>query len=532
MDRKINFFDSRKRDEYKKTLSKNKFDVLVIGGGITGAGICLDTTSRGLKTCLIDMNDFASGTSSKSTKLIHGGLRYLEQFKFKLVHETGSERAVLSKIAPHIVKPEKMLLPIKKEGKLNMFLTRIALVFYDYLANVKITDKNKILSRGDTFLKEPLLKKHNVLGGAYYSEYRTEDNRLTIEIIKKSYELGSSPINYMKAINFIYKDNKVIGVKCKDKIDGTILELYAQNIINASGSWTDEVLNDKEKKLVLSKGIHIVVSREKFNLSQSIYFDAIDGRMIFAIPREDKVYIGTTDTEFNKEKDKLIVLKKEVNYLLNSLNETFLVSLKLKHIESSWVGLRPLIKDGHKKVSEVSREDEVFISKEGIITIAGGKLTGYRKMAERVVDLIFRKNNMPKRRSLTKNLKLFGNKHDKLRSEIIELGFSQEQFNKYYNNYGDKCFEIFKTLKKKSKLDDVNLLISEYAYCLKKEMCHNLLDFFSQRNSMIYYNLDKVLSLIQENRKELTEVSGISEKKWNEQLIDLKKYIDQITTFN
>jgi len=139
---------------------------------------------------------------------------------------------------------------------------------------------------------------------------------------------------------------------------------------------------------------------------------------------------------------------------------------------------------------------------------------------------------MPKRRSLTKNLKLFGNKHDKLRSEIIELGFSQEQFNKYYNNYGDKCFEIFKTLKKKSKLDDVNLLISEYAYCLKKEMCHNLLDFFSQRNSMIYYNLDKVLSLIQENRKELTEVSGISEKKWNEQLIDLKRYIDQITTFN
>ena len=135
MGRKINFFDSRKRDEYKKTLSKNKFDILIIGAGITGAGICLDATSRGLNTCLIDMNDFASGTSSKSTKLIHGGLRYLEHFKFKLVHETGSERAILSKIAPHIVKPEKMLLPIKKEGKLNIFLTRIALMIYDYLAN-------------------------------------------------------------------------------------------------------------------------------------------------------------------------------------------------------------------------------------------------------------------------------------------------------------------------------------------------------------------------------------------------------------
>jgi len=529
--RKINFFDSRNRDEYRSVISNKIFDVLVIGGGITGAGISLDATSRGLSTCLIEMNDFASGTSSKSTKLIHGGLRYLEHFKFKLVHETGNERAILSNIAPHLVKSEKMLLPIIKNGKLNKFFTKIALMIYDYLANVKRTDKNKMLSRDDTFLKEPLLKKNNVLGGAYYSEYRTEDNRLTIEIIKKSYELGSSPINYMKAIDFIYKKREVVGVKCKDQLDGSILELYAKNIVNASGSWTDEVLYDKEKKLVLSKGIHIVVSKEKFNLSQSIYFEAIDERMIFAIPRENKVYIGTTDTEFNKEKDKLIVLKKEVNYLLNSLNETFSVCLKLEDVESSWVGLRPLIKDGNKKVSEVSREDEVFISKEGIITIAGGKLTGYRKMGERVIDLIFKKNNIPKRKSLTKNLKLFSARYNKLKTQIIDLGFTQDQFNKYYNNYGDECLEIFSFIKEKSKEND-NLLISEYRFCIKNEMCHNLLDFFSQRNSMVYYNVDKIFSFIKKNKKEMKKTADISEKIWKKQLNELKKYINQITTFN
>ncbi len=528
---KINFFDSRKRNEYKSFISNKTFDVLVIGGGITGAGISLDASSRGLNTCLIDMNDFASGTSSKSTKLIHGGLRYLEQFKFKLVNETGNERAILSNIAPHLVKSEKMLLPIIKNGKLNKLSTRLALMVYDYLANVSKEDKNKMLSKNDTFSQEPLLKSNNILGSAYYSEYRTDDSRLTIEVLKKSHELGASPINYIKAIDFIYKKNKVVGVKCKDQLDGAILELYSKNIINASGSWTDEVLKGEEKKLVLSKGVHIVVSREKFNLSQSVYFDAIDKRMIFAIPREDKVYIGTTDTEFNKEKDSLLVLRDEVNYLLNSVNLTFSVLLKIENVESSWVGLRPLIKDGNKKVSEVSREDEIFVSKKGIITIAGGKLTGYRKMAQRVIDLIFKKDNIRIRKSLTKNLKLYGNNYNKLKSQILDLGFTQDQFNKYYDNYGDECQEIFSKIKERSKEDSI-LIISEYRFCIKNEMCHTLLDFFTQRNSMVYYKFDEVFPFINQNEKEMKKIADISDQKWKNQLDDLKKYMNQITTFN
>ena len=187
MDRKINYLDTTLRSEYKKHISKNTFDILVIGGGVTGAGICLDAASRGLKTCLIEMNDFASGTSSKSTKLIHGGLRYLEQFKFGLVHETGSERAILRNIAPHIVKSEKMLLPIIKNGKLSNFSTRAALFVYDYLANVKGKDRNKMLSKNEVQSMEPLLIDKNLRGGALYSEYRTDDSRLTIDLLKVNY---------------------------------------------------------------------------------------------------------------------------------------------------------------------------------------------------------------------------------------------------------------------------------------------------------------------------------------------------------
>ena len=191
--KKVNLFSSYNRDLLIEKLKSNSFDLIIIGGGITGAGVCIDAISRGLRVCLIEMNDFASGTSSKSTKLIHGGLRYLEQFKFSLVRETGTERAVLHEIAPHVVKSEKMLLPISKYGKLNRLTTPLALSVYDYLAKVDKKDKKKSLDKESTCKYEPLLKKKNILGGAIYSEYRTDDSRLTLEILKKSYALGAYP---------------------------------------------------------------------------------------------------------------------------------------------------------------------------------------------------------------------------------------------------------------------------------------------------------------------------------------------------
>lgn len=531
MDRKINFLNTSLRSDFKKHILNRNFDVLVIGGGITGAGICLDAASRGLNVCLIEMNDFASGTSSKSTKLIHGGLRYLEQFKFRLVHETGSERAILHDIAPHIVKPEKMLLPIVKSGKLNKFSTRAALLVYDFLANVKGIDRNKVLTKNQILNKEPLLKRNNLLGGAIYSEYRTDDSRLTIDLIKKSIDYGACPINYIKGEEFVYNKKGLIhGIKCTDKLSDDIIDINSKIIINASGSWTDEVLKSNSKKLVLSKGIHIVVPKSIFNINQSLYFDAIDSRMIFAIPREETVYIGTTDTEFEHGKDKLDVLEKEAKYLIDSVKNIFSIEIDKKDIISSWVGLRPLVKDGNKKVTEISRKDEIFISDKGLITIAGGKLTGYRKMAQRAVDIALRSLKMRNIRSKTKSIRLFSYNEEFCRKKFNKNGINDRNFERLYNVYGDGCLEILKIFNKENISD--NFIIAEYIYTRRHEMCHNLLDFFTQRNSAVYFEIDKVNRYVDILEKHLIKRKILIKDKWEKEKINLQKYMSKITTFN
>lgn len=532
MARKLNFFSSNNRDKLIKEISSSFFDVIVIGGGITGAGICLDAASRGFKVCLVEMSDFASGTSSKSTKLIHGGLRYLEQFKFKLVRETGTERALLHNLAPHIVKSEKMLLPITKGGKLGKFSTSLALKVYDYLAKVDKPDKKKMLSKKDTLKYEPLLRNKNITGGALYSEYRTDDSRLTLDILKKSYEYGALPINYMKFQKFLHKNEKVIGATCKDILSNKTINITSKIIVNAAGSWADEVLNEKNKKLILSKGIHIVVSCKQLPLKQSVYFDAIDNRMIFAIPRNKTIYIGTTDTVFDRQKDSLRVLKKEVKYLIDSVNKSFSVKINDNDILSSWVGLRPLIKEKNKQVTEISRKDEIFFSKNGLITIAGGKLTGYRKMSERVVDLLSNKVFNLNKKCITKNIKLYDTSFEEYLSEGEKLNASYEDLIKIYNIYGSKGIQIFEIQNDYgSQIKNERLLISELIYCLKNEMCHNLLDFFTQRNAMIYFEIERINSSIDLIKSAYMEFKNISNEEWKKELYDLQSHINEITTF-
>jgi len=209
---------SSKRKEYINTLKSSKYDILIIGGGATGAGIALDAVSRGLRTALIEMNDFASGTSSRSTKLIHGGLRYLKQFDLGLVHETGTERAILHKLAPHMVIPEKMILPLVEGGTFGKFATSFGLKVYDILAGVKGSDRRKMLSKDETLELEPLLNERTLKGCGFYAEYRTDDARLTIELIKTACRLGAQCLNYIKAVDFQYMDDKIVGVVCEDQL--------------------------------------------------------------------------------------------------------------------------------------------------------------------------------------------------------------------------------------------------------------------------------------------------------------------------
>jgi len=299
------------REKQLNKIKSEAFDLIVIGGGVTGAGIVLDAASRGMRVCLIEKNDFASGTSNKSTKLIHGGLRYLKQLEIGLVRESGSERAIVHKLAPHLVIPEKMLLPLIEGGTYGKMMTSIGLKVYDMLANVEGDDRRKMLDKEETISKEPLLDDTVTLGSGFYAEYRTDDARLTVEILKKATEFGASVVNYCEMESFVYDSyGKIESLNCIDHNTGKRLNICAQNYVSAAGPWVD-LLRKKDdsmnhKHLHLTKGVHIVFPHEKLPIKQSVYFDVDDGRMVFAIPRGRCTYVGTTDTNYSGNLERVV----------------------------------------------------------------------------------------------------------------------------------------------------------------------------------------------------------------------------------
>ena len=385
------------RGEMIAALQARSFDVVVIGGGITGAGIALDAATRGLTVALVEKGDYASGTSSKSTKLIHGGLRYLKQLDVALVREVGQERAAVHRLAPHLVQPEKMFIPIIEDGQMGRLTTSLALWVYDKLAGVDGEDQRYMLDREEALAAEPMLDPTRVEGGAMYAEYRTDDARLTIENLKTAAALGAVCANYAEVTTLIHGDDgRVAGVTVRDGLGDDSFDVHGAVVINAAGPWVDfirEIDRSLEGKRVFhAKGVHFVVPRERFPVRQSIYFDLPDGRMCFAIPRDRATYFGTTDTPFEADPNQVTPDGDDLAYLLHGVNAMFPeLDLRADEIESSWAGLRPLIYEPGKSASEMSRRDEIFESESGLLSIAGGKLTGYRKMSERIMDKVVRR---------------------------------------------------------------------------------------------------------------------------------------------
>lgn len=506
-------FSHRDRTHILARLISEEVDLLIIGGGITGVGIALDAASRGLKTVLVEKNDFAYGTSSRSTKLIHGGLRYLKQFEFALVKEVGSERAVVHRLAPHLVLPEKMLLPLREGRGFGSFLTSFGLWLYDWLAGVKQADRRRMLTRKQTLRAEPLLKKDGVKGGGLYAEYRTDDARLTIEIAKTAHQHGAVLLTYAQVENFIYTNKKIEGAQIKDIQTNNVLSIKAKVIVNAAGPWVDtlRVLDGSRqgKTLHLTKGVHIVVAYQRFPIKQAVYFDVADGRMIFAIPRGRTTYIGTTDTDYHADIDAVKVTKADVDYLLNAVNESFPnIMLSDRDVESSWAGLRPLIHEEGKSASELSRKDEIFEAASGLISIAGGKLTGYRKMAERVVDLLQKKYFADRKLKpcQTKQLKLTGADFKTMRRlrlylRLVRKDFQQIGLSPYYADYcvhlyGRQTDEILKETKHlihQGKTNEDSLLEAELYFTIQHELVISASDFFVRRTGMLFFDMDRVL---------------------------------------
>ncbi|MFD2563032.1 glycerol kinase GlpK [Aquimarina rubra] len=523
------------RERQLQRVQTTKYDLIIIGGGVTGAGIALDAASRGLKVCLVEKNDFASGTSNKSTKLIHGGLRYLKQMEIALVKESGSERAMVHKLAPHLVVPEKMLLPLIEGGTYGKMMTAIGLKVYDFLANVEGDDKRKMLSVEETASKEPLLNKKGLTGGGYYAEYRTDDARLTIELLKKAASYGADIINYCEMTSFNYDDEgKIRSLECLDHNLKKRFVIKSRNYVSAAGPWVD-LLREKDdsmnsKHLHLTKGVHIVFSRERFPLTQSIYFDVPDGRMIFAIPRGRATYVGTTDTNYNANLNRVVATIDDAKYLLDAVNNMFpTVNLSLEDIESNWAGLRPLIHEDGKDPSELSRKDEIFVSKTGLISIAGGKLTGYRKMAQRVIDAVLKTMSSKRReqfsKSFTQNIPLTSeplkNKDavdqylEEINQQLKDIGVQDQYYGWYLATTYGKQADIVINKVNYFLNDSVEekLIRAEVWYGVHHEMVNSLADFFVRRTGRLYFDIQSVWQYRSIVQEDLIKYLGWDEKR-------------------
>ena len=512
----MTIFSSHKRNDIYKNLTAKQLDILVIGGGITGAGIAIDAVTRGLTTGVIEMNDFAAGTSSRSTKLVHGGLRYLQQFEVKMVAEVGKERAIVYENGPHVTTPEWMMLPFHKGGNFGPFTTNVGLRVYDFLAGVKKDEHRKMFSPDEALRREPLIKNDDLKGAGYYVEYKTDDARLTIEVMKKAVQHGAHAINYTKAVDFLYNDKGiVIGAIVENQLTGEKMKIHAKKVVNAGGPWVDDLReidgSKRGKTLHLTKGVHLVFSKDQFPLQQAIYFDAPDGRMIFAIPRNNKAYIGTTDTTYVGDIEHPTLTEDDRDYLINAINYMFpSLNMTVDDVESSWAGIRPLISEEGKSPDEISRKDEIFISDSGLISMAGGKLTGYRKMAEHAVntvtDQLKKEEQIIYTKSKTRDLAISGGEvggskgfaeFKKLKvAEAVGMGISEETADLLVQKYGsntDVVLSFFEHKQKEAKQANIDpIVFAELLYGIEQELVYKPVDFFIRRTGALYFDINWV----------------------------------------
>ncbi|SDE29749.1 glycerol-3-phosphate dehydrogenase [Paenibacillus sp. UNCCL117] len=546
-------FSGKTRQDVLKRMESQIVDVLIIGGGITGAGIALDAATRGMSAALVEMQDFAAGTSSRSTKLVHGGLRYLKQFEVKMVAEVGKERAVVYENGPHVTTPEWMLLPFHEGGTFGAFSTSVGLRLYDYLAGVKRSERRKMLSRSETLEREPLLKQNGLKGGGYYVEYRTDDARLTIEVMKRAVEAGALAVNYTKAEQLLYEGGKLVGVQAVDRIGGGTYTIRARRVVNATGPWVDTLRElDKSKKgktLRLTKGIHLVFDGARFPLKQAIYFDTPDKRMVFAIPRDGKTYVGTTDTDFTGDTANPLMTAADRDYVVQAANFMF-PTLKLTgaDVESSWAGLRPLIYQEGKSPSEVSRRDEVFRSDSGLFTIAGGKLTGYRKMAETVTDMLAAElqaeGQGPFRPCATKTLPISGGDvggsakfPSFVREQVqqgVRLGLTQAEAEQLVRRYGTNIRDVYALLpaaaEQAGRYGLPSAVYAALQYGIQREMVAKPADFFIRRTGALFFQVDAVRAWKEGVLQAMSDLLGYTAEQREDYAAELERHLYHAVT--
>lgn len=384
-----------RREAQIARLRTERFDVVVIGGGITGAGIALDAASRGLRVALVEKSDFASGTSSRSTKLIHGGLRYLAQLHFRLTREALLERSLLQTLAPYLVEPIPFLFPIYHK-RAEVWRVGTGLWLYDLMAGLRRTKLHRKLSRDETLRRVPALNPDGLKASFVYYDARTDDARLVVEVLKAAVDYGAVVANYLQAERILTDAGRAVGVVARDVLGASAFEVRAHKVVAAAGVWLDQIVDGnppgQHRRVRPAKGVHVIVPRDRLGGETAVVFPTPDGRLMFVIPWQGATLIGTTDTDYTGPLDNPHADRADLDYILAMVNRMFpSVQLTDDDIISIQAGLRPLVDSGSESTAKISREDRIFEGADGTIAIAGGKLTTYRRMGRKVVDLVVKR---------------------------------------------------------------------------------------------------------------------------------------------
>jgi glycerol-3-phosphate dehydrogenase len=446
-------------------LQEEEYDLLVIGGGINGAAVARDAAMRGLRVAMIEKGDFASGTSSKSSKLIHGGIRYLQQGNFRLVRVACRERDLLRRqLAPHLVEPLAFLFPVYRGDPVGFVTLGLGMWLYDLLAIFRNIRVHRMLNAKRLRTVEPGLRQEALRGAALYYDCFTDDARLTLETVLAAHEEGAVVANYVELKEFVKQDGRIVGAVLQDCVAGARIEVGSRCVVNVTGPWADYVrkLDDPSAKpcLRLTKGVHIIVLRSRLPVAQAIVMHSPrDKRVLFAIPWDGHTLIGTTDTDFDGYPDDVKADEQDLDYLLEAANWFFpMAKLEVGDVVGTYAGLRPLVADaGTTDPSAVSREEEIFEAASGLITLGGGKLTTHRLVAVEIVNLVLRRLGLQRRRgersSLTASKPLPGGRskdQDALARQFAAqdgCGLTSAQIEHLARRYGSRTVEVLDLVK-------------------------------------------------------------------------------------
>ena len=474
-----------KRSELLDSINEiEEWDILIIGGGATGLGIAVDAASRGFKTLLLEQEDFAKGTSSRSTKLVHGGVRYLAQGNIALVKEALKERGLLLKNAPHLIKNESIIIPCYSWFR-GIFYT-VGLKLYDWLSGKLSIGKSRLISRKETTERLPTIRKKSLKCGVLFHDGTFDDARLALNLAQTCVENNGIVLNYCKVIS-LHKDvnNKISGATFTDKESSKIYEVNAKVVINATGVFADDILQmdapEAHSIIRPSQGIHLVLNNSFLQSKDAIMIPHTDdGRVLFAIPWYQNVIVGTTDTPLKTHSLEPRALENEVDFVLNTAGKYLSKTPSRSDVLSVFAGLRPLAAtdDSTEKTKEISRSHKVIISESGLVSVIGGKWTTYRKMAEDTLSKIIRFKMLPFKKCVTENLKIHG--YEKKKNETDPLSI-----------YGSDRLEIEKLMQeneawKVSLSDKVEIIPAQIIWAVRNEMARTVEDILARRTRVLF----------------------------------------------